>query len=336
MSPAESPPRTRLATLDLTKGWLVVLMVLYHTFNYSTQYELGFRYLAFLPPSFILITGMMLTQVYAPRYSRGEAVDRRLLVRGAKLVLLFTALNVALRLTLSSAHSGGLLRASVWDEVVSVFVVGNGYGVAFDVLLPIGYVLLLAPAIVRLNVAGSMVLPVCATAVACAVTWLEWRYGSYTNLSLVSVGVAGALLGRAPVADDMERSAAAPLAIISALVCVVTTARAADTTLAYLVQSAAAISAVAALSFGSRAVHVPAWVSSPVALLGRYSLLSYILQIAVLHALATAWGRPVPGSIEFATLFTATLMLTLAATAVVEWLRPRARWVDGMYRAVFA
>ena len=40
----------------MTKGVLVMAMVVYHSFNYSTDLALGFKYLPFLPPSFILIT----------------------------------------------------------------------------------------------------------------------------------------------------------------------------------------------------------------------------------------------------------------------------------------
>ena len=54
----------RLAAIDLTKGVLVVCMVIYHSLNYSAHRELAFKYLAFLPPSFILITGFLLSHVY--------------------------------------------------------------------------------------------------------------------------------------------------------------------------------------------------------------------------------------------------------------------------------
>ena len=38
-----TPPKPRLAYLDMTKGILVVLMVVYHSLNYTNQYHLGFR-----------------------------------------------------------------------------------------------------------------------------------------------------------------------------------------------------------------------------------------------------------------------------------------------------
>src|SRR5688572_13891663 len=86
-----TPPR--LAFLDITKGILVVLMVVYHSLNYTNQYHLGFRYLSFLPPCFILITGFLLSTVYARRYEAGDRrLVGRLVVRGVKLFTLFTCL----------------------------------------------------------------------------------------------------------------------------------------------------------------------------------------------------------------------------------------------------
>ena len=40
--------RPRIDALDMTKGVLVVAMVIYHSLNYSTDYTLGFKYLPFL------------------------------------------------------------------------------------------------------------------------------------------------------------------------------------------------------------------------------------------------------------------------------------------------
>ena len=88
--------RTRIEALDMTKGVLVVAMVIYHSFNYSTDYTLGFKYLPFVPPSFILITGFLISRLYfKPEVARDLTAHGRLLLRGFRLLLLFTLLNVA-------------------------------------------------------------------------------------------------------------------------------------------------------------------------------------------------------------------------------------------------
>ena len=59
----------RIWALDFTKGVLVLVMVLYHWLNYFIGSN-GFfyRYLLFLPPSFICISGFLISRVYVSRF----------------------------------------------------------------------------------------------------------------------------------------------------------------------------------------------------------------------------------------------------------------------------
>ena len=62
---ASSGRRGRISALDFTKGALVLVMVLYHWLNYFVGPQGDFyRYLSFLPPSFICITGFLISHVY--------------------------------------------------------------------------------------------------------------------------------------------------------------------------------------------------------------------------------------------------------------------------------
>src|SRR5579872_3641096 len=66
--------------IDFTKGALVLFMVLYHWLNYffgpHGQY---YDYLRFLTPSFIFITGFMISQIQLRRYENtGRNLARRL------------------------------------------------------------------------------------------------------------------------------------------------------------------------------------------------------------------------------------------------------------------
>src|SRR5688572_18341589 len=116
-------PPPRLVFLDVTKGILVILMVVYHSLNYTNQYHLGFRYLSFLPPSFILITGFLLSTVYAPRYEAGDRRLRiRLLIRGAKLVALFTVLNIAAQFVRSPAYGQSVGLTEFFRNWYAVYV----------------------------------------------------------------------------------------------------------------------------------------------------------------------------------------------------------------------
>src|SRR5580704_5753793 len=60
----------RIPALDFTKGALVLIMVLYHWLNYFVGPQADiYRYLRFLTPSFIFITGFLVSGVYLSKYS---------------------------------------------------------------------------------------------------------------------------------------------------------------------------------------------------------------------------------------------------------------------------
>src|SRR5436190_16096789 len=165
--------RPRIEALDMTKGVLVVAMVIYHSFNYSTDYTLGFKYLPFLPPSFILITGFLISRLYfKPEVARDLTAHGRLLLRGFRLLLLFTLLNVATQVAgrhkFGSDPQGIAYLADYWFEIYGI---GGGHFAAFSILLPIAYLLLLAPMLILMNCWNRILVPVIAVALAifCAI-----------------------------------------------------------------------------------------------------------------------------------------------------------------------
>lgn len=91
---------SRIYALDFTKGALVLIMVLYHWLNYFvTSNGTVYKYLRFLTPSFIFISGFLISHVYLSKYrTSGLKVPRRLLVRGFKLLAIVFCLNMALSL----------------------------------------------------------------------------------------------------------------------------------------------------------------------------------------------------------------------------------------------
>src|ERR1700691_3958535 len=76
-----SPKPQRIPALDFTKGALVLVMVLYHWMNYFVMADGSiYKYLRFLTPSFIFITGFLISQVYLSKYQASRShVPGRLL-----------------------------------------------------------------------------------------------------------------------------------------------------------------------------------------------------------------------------------------------------------------
>src|SRR4051812_31970835 len=105
---SQSAKAGRDEALDFTKGALVLLMVLYHWINYFISREgMVYRYIRFITPSFIFITGFLISQIYlAKNDGRDARLPKRLLVRGLKLLGIFTVLNLGARLVVSKNYNG--------------------------------------------------------------------------------------------------------------------------------------------------------------------------------------------------------------------------------------
>jgi peptidoglycan/LPS O-acetylase OafA/YrhL len=335
-TPSSPVPDTRLAAIDFTKGALVGFMVLYHALNYSTELQLGFKYVGFLPPSFIFITGFLMAMVYFPRPpERDAATGGRMVVRGLKLLILFTVLNIAGTLVSSRNYNGqplGLkLFFSHWEDI---YFNGAGNMAAFEVLLPIAYLLLLGPLLLLLRRAGRWAVPVLAALVIVTLSVLEFEWGIPANAAMMAAGLLGAALGRIPQTRlrALGRVWFVPLALYAGLFLLANGSMSES----FLLQLAAGVLAIAALYGIGERVRKPEWLMRHISVLGSYSLLAYIVQIGFLQVLVRRLGRPDPDSVDFLLFFGATLLVTAVAAELARWVRSRSRIADQAYRLVFA
>jgi hypothetical protein len=69
---------------------------------------------------------------------------------------------------------------------------------------------------------------------------------------------------------------------------------------------------------------------------GKYSLLAYIFQIAVLQVLTRLFGRLEPFTISFFLQMLAVGVMMIMIAEGLQWARRRAAWIDASYRFVFA
>jgi len=319
----------------MTKGVLVVAMVIYHSFNYSTDYTLGFKYLPFLPPSFILITGFLISRLYfKPEAARDPGVDGRLLLRGFRLLFLFTFLNVLTQLVgrqkFATGPQGIGYLADYWFEIYGI---GGGQFAAFSILLPIAYLLLLAPLLILLNRWNRILVPLAAVSLAifCAITSPQGETSA--NLALLSAGLIGVILGGVPVSVlvAMGRYWYVAVAVYVGYVA-----------LSHLVwqnpfdQLLNAFLALAAIFSVCSAINSNSPFGRRLLVLGKYSLLAYILQIAVLQVLARFVGRVEPFTAPFFLQMLGVLLLMIIIAESLGWARRKSTRVDASYRAIFA
>ena len=330
--PPPARPR-RLDFLDATKGFLVAVMVVYHSLNYTSEYALSFRYLSFLPPSFIFITGFLIACVYYPRAVAGEpGLAAKLLWRSLRLLLLFVTLNVVSQFVRSPAYGRSVGVEAFFREWQHTFVLGGHRMGVFEVLLPIAYLLALAPLLLRLMQWQRFFLPLLTVAIVALCIVHEYRDTPVANLRLISAGLIGLLAGRY-LRDpaDLGRGfwiAAAALAAYAVFF--------AGKGYLYHVQLAGAIVAIVFFSGASQRIGSQGWFARWIILLGQYSLLAYIAQIAILQVQSRFTGRPDPLSLEALGIFAGTLGLTTISVVAARWLRARSALADRAYKLVLA
>ena len=326
----------RVAAIDLTKGALVVCMVIYHSLNYSTQRQLAFQFLSFLPPSFILITGYLLSRVYLARHSLHDwHMHGRLFFRGLRLLALFTVLNVLVQLLIPRGiHGANPGVEFFFEHWFLTYISGNGWLAVFEVLLPIAFLLLLAPLLLTIERLHPVLLPAVTLAIVCGLFFMEQRGLSWLNGQLLSAGLVGILLGRFTT-DQLSRLASFRWIVTSLYgACFAISFLRGQT---FLLQMISAITALAGIyAWCLRMRPEENWAARRLEVMGRYSLVAYIAQIALLHVLARLLGHPQPVSLEFAGSFLATLGLTSAAAEALDWMRYRSHAVSEVYKAVFA
>jgi hypothetical protein len=330
---AEPRPAGRIATIDFIKGALVVFMVVYHSLNYSAWRAMPGLYMAFLPPSFILITGFLVTNVYTGKYHAGSwSLYRRLLVRGMKLIVIFTVLNLSANALFTENYNGQKLGVtSFFSEWQNIFLFGSGRKPAFEILLPIGYLLLASPVLLALYFANTRLVPLLAGVAFVALTWMEQAGLVLRIEDMFSVGVIGMAAGQVPLAkwEGIARNwfyVLVPYALYWLAWGLLGQIYPAQV-------FAACVSVLLLYAIGIR-LKPGAFLVAEINRLGRYSLFSYIAQIAVLQALHRLAFRGTSFLSAF-WLTVLTLVLTWGAVRFVEVFRRKSQLLDGLYRTTF-
>jgi peptidoglycan/LPS O-acetylase OafA/YrhL len=336
-----SPKSQRIPALDFTKGALVLLMVLYHWLNYFIGVQWPYyKYLRFLTPSFIFITGFMISNVYLSKYAAADSrLSKRLCTRGLKLIAIFIALNLARTLVIPLLGSGVLVRSQLDPKnLFAVFVSGNfpvagSKLVAFSILVPISYLLMLS---------GALMLPyrlyrytfhlVCVALLLSIVMLGVTSAGSY-NLEFITIGMLGVLAGFIPIQkiNDFVRR---PYLLALAYVCYAISITIWNVPFPLLVVGTSlSLSVIYVIgASGSESGRI----RSEIILLGKYSLYGYISQIAILQILNVGFHRINLGPAMLVISFFAAFALTIVSVEVVDRARARTATVDKLYKLVFA
>lgn len=327
----DSPRRTE--SLDFVKGFLVLGMVVFHSINYfSHQYSWLLAYFRFVSGGFILVSGYIVTAVYAPRWHKSRrAVSSRLFGRGLKLIALFTLLNLGINaLALSNFNTVQFGLEQFRERFIEIYGAGNGKYAAFEILLPIGYLLLLSPLALWSNSYPWVPVLMGLAGLVLSALLPGWRLH---NANLLLVGYLGMLLGT--IAAPSQLSTGKHLPIMAALFALSALAMPFLKTafLGYLWYTAVALkTAMDACAAVSR----PGCLKQLIVALGQNVLFCYLAHILLLQLIfRLLWSNaqsPWP-AIAIVILGTSTILAIL--TRIATLVRRKSHLADRAYRLVF-
>lgn len=328
---SRSIPRNE--AVDFIKGFLVLGMILYHSINYfAPRFDWLLLYIKFISGGFIFISAYIVIIFYGQKWTANPTrISVRLLWRGLKLVVLFTVINLAINAVsvrnFNAVEFGLKQFANRADEI---YLVGAGKYAAFEILLPIGYMLMLSPVILWLQRYRTVLFVALALVSACA---LFVRF-SLNNFALLLVGGAGMFVA---VVAPVGRSASRRHVFVSLPAMLLAVAA-----LPWLRQSLAGYILYIIIIFKCVAdislLWPPHWPArGTILLLGEYVLWCYLSHILLLQViLRFVWPHRESSGLVVALIVVATACVLLLSVRAIGWARRRFQCLDRAYRFVFA
>jgi hypothetical protein len=329
---AAATKASRLFALDFVKGALVLVMVLYHWMNYFIGLDTDlYKYLRFLTPSFIFVTGFLVAHVYLRRFAAGEGrIPARLIQRGFKLLGIVLLLNGAARV-LGTGMAANRMEGLSLGDLAWAYLIGSA-PVAFSVLVPIGYLLMLSAGLLIGSrhfkalfhlVSAVLIL----TAFSCERTVLQNGY-----LEMLSIGMLGVSAGHIPIAAINSTAQRWGTILISyaAYLWVITIWNA-----VYAVQVVAVCVNLSVLYRLGSGVVKEQGLKRTVIRLGEYSLFAYIAQIVILQFLRTSMRGFGLGTEWVYVALLVTAGCTVLSVELLDRARRRVVAINRLYTTVF-
>jgi peptidoglycan/LPS O-acetylase OafA/YrhL len=328
--------RTRIPALDFTKGVLVLFMVLYHWINYFIGGEWPYyRYLRFVSPAFIFISGFMISKVYLSKYDASDPrLSKRLFTRGLKLIAIFVALNAARDSLLPISSRASLAHLFDAKALLAIFITGNFTDkvVSFFILVPIAYLLILSAMMMPFVQKFKWTFHCVGILFFLSALGLSFAGEPSMHLEIMSIGIFGVILGFLPRAS-IDRMVSHPYLLVFAYV--LYTAAITVWNVPFLLEWVGVVLTVSAIYLVGTSEGASGRIRGGVMLLGGYSLFAYIWQIVVLQVLAASLKRFNAGLPMLVVTFCAAFAFTYLGVEAVKRARDGSRNFDRVYKMVF-
>jgi hypothetical protein len=292
-------------------------------------------------PSFIFITGFLISNVSLSKYDLADSqLPKRLIQRGLKILGLFILLNVIISFMFSESYDGKIQfdLLSV-RNMIAIYVTGNAYvpgigkAAAFHILVPISYVLIMSAGLLIACRMYRYIFHVVCMCSLLGVVILRVNDLQSTNLDLLTIGLLGAIIGYVPI-QKINTLVRHPYALGAGYLCY--TGAITIWNVVYPLQIVGVCLSLLLMYLVGAKEGEPGRIRRRIILLGKYSLLGYIAQIAVLQLILRGLRHT---NLEVGVRgisFVGAFALTVLAVEAVDCVRARSTTVDELYRAVFA
>jgi hypothetical protein len=311
-------------------------MVLYHWINYFCGGQ-DQRYLRFLTPSFIFISGFIVSSVYISKYGISDLqLPKRLIERGLKILGVFVVLNVTRNFLVLGRPQE---QASSDRSLVDIYLLGSGVGggqakaVAFFILVPISYLLILSALLLVLSRFYRYTFHVVCLLFLLGVVVSNYEGVDLPNLQLLAIGLLGVIAGYLPI-EKVNAVVRHPYLLVAAYLAYLGAISLWN--VIYPLQIIGVYLSLMILYLLGQQSGEPGRVRGTVVLLGKYSLLGYISQIAILQLLRLGLNHVDSEVVVLGLSLVLAFALTIISVEVVDRIRAKSTTMNRLYRAVFA
>jgi fucose 4-O-acetylase-like acetyltransferase len=319
--------------LDYVKGSLVLIMVIYHAMNYfSKAHPSDYSYIRFVTGAFIFISGYIVSTYYEKKYNTvAKEVCKRLIIRGVKLIILFTILNLSINVfQIGSYKNISFSIQNYIDHISDIYIWGNSKYAAFKILLPISYVLIISPIyIIQSSWKKYMVV---ATLIL-VILMSTFNIDSY-NIGLALVGLVGLSAG---MYTNVSKSyfIENEYVILGLVALSMLFMKYADTNV--LTYSVSIMIILKLLYDYAKTMSMDRPIFRTIILFGQYPLLCYVMQIAILQGLyrllpKNRWGF----GYEIIAIILCTTVLLYSTCYLTDHYRTKYKLVDAQYKFIFS
>lgn len=323
----------RLVGLDFAKGALVLTMVFYHWMNYFIGLDSPiYKYLRFLTPSFIFVTGFLISHVYLCRFDAGEkGIPARLVQRGFKLIGIVFVLNSVIRFLGSGTAARHVAEESL-NKLFCAYLTGSA-AVAFSVLVPIAYLLILSAGLVLVAGRSRKLVHVVSCAIVVAVGMGEWAGIQNGYLDLLSIGLLGMSAGQIPI-EMIQRAVRHPMMIWMAYV--IYLGAISVWNVVYILQILGVCVNILLLYWLGSYAFADNVLGRTIMRLGEYSLFAYISQIVILQILRRDIRFISSGLVGVSVAFAVGVICTVLSVEIIDRLKRNIVAVKRLYITVFS